>query len=216
MSSKQAINETIDVLDDLSNVFRSSEDLQMVKQTQQHLLDLEQLTAHRNEELKSYIRELSTSVQTLQQDTKDSPSKPFIDAQERLEQEKQELSQALVQMEEEKSGEETRVKKLASDKLTLEKKTQETIETAHTSIPTAKNLLKLYTTIANVTWDYDHVNDSKGFVHMLNAQEIRPFHLTESSVPCPVDRVDRIWNIMWEDQQQTTTTTITGTVAGAR
>lgn len=200
MSSKQAINETVDVLDDLSNVFCSSEDLQMVKQTQQHLLDLEQITTHRREELKSFIKELSSSVQALQQQTNESPSQPFFDAQKQLQKEKEELDIVLHQMEEEKTAEESRVKQLEADKQDLEKKTQETIENAHTSIPTAKNLLKLYTTIANVTWDYEHVNDSKGFVHMLNAQEIRPFHLTESAVPCPVERVDQIWNIMWEDQ----------------
>lgn len=193
--SSSDLSETFELLDELTAVFHSAEDLDAVHELRAAGASVYSTAESRKRALKQTIRTLSGRVeQARERATPDEPDDAHAQRVEACEREKREVIRDIMAGEERVRALEGNLRELSAEDAEVHSALEQYNRSVKTDIPSLKHALSLYVTISHVRWNYrGQGTEVQGYVAKQRENDVVPFRFARGE---PVDTADRLWSMI--------------------
>jgi prophage DNA circulation protein len=187
--------ETLDLLRDLTAVFRSVEDMQTIEALAVLEQRIGETALERQQQAKEALAQLARSVEVSRQ--RAIPPEPEHLHQQRVEDRevsKRQIIERMLSDEERSRALQANLRELDAESTEVQQALDRYRQRIQTDIPSLKHALSLYVTISCIRWNYRcEQTQVEGYVARDRENDVRPFHFRHGD---PVDTADRLWALI--------------------
>ncbi|KAK4533589.1 hypothetical protein CCYA_CCYA18G4471 [Cyanidiococcus yangmingshanensis] len=187
--------ETLDLLQDLTAVFRSEEDIQSIEALAVLEQRIGETALERQQQAKESLMQLARHVEAARQRAL-SPEPEHMHQQRIEEREvaKRQIIERMLSDEERSRALQANLRELEAESTEVQQALDRYRQRVQTDIPSLKHALSLYVTISCIRWNYRcEQTQVEGYVARDCENDVRPFRFRHGD---PVDTADRLWALI--------------------
>eukprot|EP01006_Ploeotia_vitrea_P034334 TRINITY_DN65739_c6_g5_i2.p1 TRINITY_DN65739_c6_g5~~TRINITY_DN65739_c6_g5_i2.p1 ORF type:complete len:212 (-),score=113.73 TRINITY_DN65739_c6_g5_i2:165-761(-) len=191
--------ETIKVMGEYMEALDQTAGADLILQSVQALRETKAIAARQETRVKEIVRDLTKRNDDMTMRLADPPAKKFVAQQHVVAASMQRVERDIAAIENRVRDEQGTLERVEGEHNALAAQKEAANEAALSDVPAAKSTLALYHSVSGITWDYDSKANVKGYVHLVDKDQVRAFEFKREAMRSRMEVANKLWDLMWEN-----------------